>query len=111
MKVLHLQDDFSLDECDISIKDILVLVSEYEGGSWEGSGWAYILFNDGHIEEYNLSHCSCYGPLENKAFATWDSRSSFIKDAKNAIGHSGSDRLVQTFIQNTKGIRCQLMKS
>lgn len=39
------------------------LVHWYDGGCYEGSGEA-VGYKDGNLYIYNLSHCSCYGPLE-----------------------------------------------
>ncbi len=36
----------------------------YTYGEYEGYGWAVFRFSDGEFDAKDLSHCSCYGPLE-----------------------------------------------
>ncbi len=42
----------------------------YEEGSYEGSGEAVALREDGTLDLHNLGHCSCYGPMEEWPSAT-----------------------------------------
>lgn len=57
MYIFHLQDQPGHEAGD-------VFISDYEEGSYDGSGEA-ILLKDGKVYVYGLGHCSCYGPLEN----------------------------------------------
>lgn len=59
MIIVHLNDDCGEPEqnCD-------VFVSEYNAGFYEGDGEALGLCEN-RVYEYNLSHCSCYGPLDD----------------------------------------------
>jgi hypothetical protein len=55
-----------LHDCPGSVGDEYpISVTYYEGGCYEGSGSALALSNDGYVYEFNLGHCSCYGPLES----------------------------------------------
>jgi len=40
-------------------------VYRYEEGCWDGSGKAVGMKEDGTLWLFDLSHCSCYGPLDN----------------------------------------------
>lgn len=59
MKSFHLCDD-----PDIT-GNYIWIVSDYQSGSYEGSGQAVALTTDGNLLVWeSLSHCSCYGPDE-----------------------------------------------
>jgi hypothetical protein len=45
------------------VPNALAVVYDYEAGSYEGSGYAVIRYADGW-DIVNLSHCSCYGPMD-----------------------------------------------
>jgi hypothetical protein len=51
------------DELD-GFEDCVWVVYWYEGGSYDGSGEAIYLKEDGQLYSENLGHCSCYGPLD-----------------------------------------------
>lgn len=56
----------------------------YESGDYDGGGEAVALRKDGKIDVWNLSHCSCYGPLDE-----WDHKpdvysvEEFLRDKEN----------------------------
>lgn len=62
-------NESAIDDWDIShypdrYKDYIWVVTDYETGSYCGSGIAIALHNNGQLHEYDLGHCSCYGPTE-----------------------------------------------
>lgn len=60
VKTIHLRDDPGTYDVPHQI-----LVTDYESGSWEGSGYAYALLEDGTtVREISIGHCSCFGPWE-----------------------------------------------
>jgi hypothetical protein len=64
--------------------DAQIVVTDYECGSWEGSGSALTLENDGTVRLHNLGHCSCYGPWEN-SFDEWANLDALIEDSKSVL--------------------------
>lgn len=84
------------DECSDSYgfpSDALVVVTEYEQGDYEGSGEALVLCADGSVKEYNLGHCSCYGPWENGCDCSWD---NFADWQESVMGAASLD-LIEAF--------------
>lgn len=56
--------EFHFDE-EVSVPDNYeVFVSDYHIDSYEGYGEA-VGIKDGYAYIYNLSHCSCYGPIDD----------------------------------------------
>lgn len=57
------------DELDFSdekiVKECLWLVYSYEEGCYCGDGYAIALHSDGRLLEFDLGHCSCYGPTDH----------------------------------------------
>jgi hypothetical protein len=64
--------DLLTDEYDLSyVKDDYVwFVYFYSNGGYDGCGEAVALGKDGFLHCLDLSHCSCYGPMENWATKT-----------------------------------------
>jgi hypothetical protein len=63
MKLYQVGPD-ELSNYDIqSIKSSDYFVYHYESGSYDGSGTG-IAKRDGKFYSYNLSHCSCFGPID-----------------------------------------------
>ena len=88
----HLIDEpYSPPEC-------VVLATEYTAGDYEGSGWALAMDADGIVQEYNLGHCSCYGPFD-EVFASWNNFAEFIADRDSCRSIQASDRLVKVFVK------------
>ena len=73
--------------CDAQgiINDSDVFVTDYESEIYSGYGFALVQRKNGNIELYNLSHCSCYGPMEHPPFLTWNSIDDFLND--NSVLH------------------------
>ncbi len=40
-------------------------VCHYTNGGYEGHGYMVAMGTDGRLYVWNLSHCSCYGPLDD----------------------------------------------
>jgi hypothetical protein len=56
-----------------------IVVTDYHIGDYCGDGSALVLGPDNKVREYNLSHCSCYGPFDNDGVVqTWDSIDEFL---------------------------------
>lgn len=70
MQVYHLNDDCG--DPDSGGPEFLWIVTDYEAGSYDGSGDAVGLTVDGKLYTTSLGHCSCFGPWE----AGWDQHSS-----------------------------------
>lgn len=64
MKELHLRDNPVSGYGEDNLKGYEFLVTDYENGGYDGCGTAYAL-KEGEVIEFNLSHCSCYGPFES----------------------------------------------
>ncbi|MGL5566017.1 MAG: hypothetical protein ACRDC4_09850 [Plesiomonas sp.] len=61
-------DDIGLRDNDkefLASQGVVKIIGWYGSGSYEGSGEALIVFNDGTLNLRNLGHCSCYGPWED----------------------------------------------
>ncbi|MGL5582996.1 MAG: hypothetical protein ACRDCE_18865 [Cetobacterium sp.] len=61
-------DDIGLSEGQKRVLEsigAIKVIGWYGYGSYEGSGEALIVFNDGTLSLENLGHCSCYGPWDN----------------------------------------------
>ena len=103
MKIINLKDDIK-DYCyDLDQSNVLILVTEYEIGCYDGYGHALSLNKDGSVNEYNLMHCSCYGPFENKPVGTWISLGAFIEDDRVlSTNLKKSDEIVKRFIEEAK---------
>ena len=101
VRQINIQDDpDSFGEDD----SVLVVVTEYDRDTWEGHGYAYSYNVDGSVTEYNLSHCSCYGPWERQGeLSHWATLDQFEADLGSAIGHNGSQNLVKEFLLTVKG--------
>ena len=68
MKVVHLNEDPY--DCDCIKADYLV--TQYTNEGYGGSGTAYsYLVEKNEVSQYNLGHCSCYGPCESGPTSTW----------------------------------------
>ena len=53
------------DEADFGhVEDFVWVVYDYTIGDWSGDGEAIALRKDGMLVEFNLGHCSCYGPTD-----------------------------------------------
>jgi hypothetical protein len=105
MKKIHLVDD-----CGIPEGNILVFVSEYRIGYYDGDGMALALFSDGSIVEYDLGHCSCYGPLESGSDRAWNNRKEFKKEADSVLLLNSSAKLCSEFLEAIKGVRTNVHK-
>ncbi len=59
-------DDVHSYELDrFSSDDIAYIVYWYEIYSYEGDGDCVVIHHDNSMEYFGMSHCSCYGPLED----------------------------------------------
>jgi hypothetical protein len=58
--IVHLSEDPG----GYDMPNARLIVTWYEAGSYEGSGTAYVLTDNGKVEQWHLSHCSCNGPWE-----------------------------------------------
>lgn len=63
MEVIHLQDDPGEPYGSESV-GVLWIVTDYESGSWDGSGTA-IGFDGKNLLSWGLGHCSCNGPFDD----------------------------------------------
>ena len=93
MKVKHLQDDPG----GLPGGAWDVVVTDYEAGDWEGSGYALLrVAGTGELKEFNLGHCSCYGP--------WEYPPTEFKDDEYVLssGHLPT-RLVEAFRELCNG--------
>lgn len=92
--VIHLKDTpYEMAE------DFSVCVTDYDEGDWDGSGWALTLTEAGSVWEWNLTHCSCYGPFEKGPSNKWDSFAAFLIDSESVTSISAPVRLVRAFIE------------
>jgi hypothetical protein len=63
MEIVALNQD--MDDYDIKqIGDYSKVIYHYTYGSYEGYGELVAYTEDGKLDVIDLSHCSCYGPLE-----------------------------------------------
>src|SRR5690606_36900805 len=54
------------DDADfVQVEDFVWVVYDYTDNGWDGDGEAIALRKDGMLVEFNLSHCSCYGPTDD----------------------------------------------
>lgn len=68
MKVLHLNED-PYDSNDIKAD---YFVTQYTNEGYEGHGTAYSYSTEkDEVSQYNLGHCSCYGPCEAGPTEIW----------------------------------------
>ncbi|MGL5013761.1 MAG: hypothetical protein ACRC6V_05645 [Bacteroidales bacterium] len=61
------EDDIGLSNTEKEFLEsigVVKIIGWYGSGSYEGSGEALIVFNDGTLRLENLGHCSCYGPWD-----------------------------------------------
>lgn len=65
MEIVALNDELS--EYDLAFDHNLYkkIVYYYTSEAYEGYGELIALSNENMLYVYNLSHCSCYGPMEN----------------------------------------------
>lgn len=103
MIVIHLFDEPSLYAMRDQINNVLIMVDHYEAGCYDGMGWGLVLNKDGSIEEYNLGHCSCYGPYED-SHKMWKSKKEFLDDCSSVIGVSSPQEVIDAFIAELNGI-------
>ena len=68
------------------VKDCVWLVYEYadDPDNYCGSGKAIALHRDGRLLEFNLGHCSCYGPTEHMDYKD-DGKELDCKEFINSI--------------------------
>jgi len=70
MNVFNVGRD-ELSEWDMDYaKGAVWFVYSYEIDGYEGSGEGVALMEDGRLQCFNLSHCSCYGAMEQGTFTT-----------------------------------------
>ena len=43
---------------------VFVVMYEYFTETYEAHGTMVVVFSDGSTQKYDLSHCSCYGPID-----------------------------------------------
>jgi hypothetical protein len=90
--IIHLRDDPQIDgHCG----DMILVVTSYEIDSFWGSGDAYALGKDGKFYEGNLSHNSCYPPLD-------DGWSEFRINENVLSSPHGGDKLLERFLEEVK---------
>ncbi len=53
-----------LDRCDYG-HQVVKIEYWYALGDYEGAGEATLTLDDGRTATFSLSHCSCYGPLDD----------------------------------------------
>jgi hypothetical protein len=68
MNVLHLNEDpYDWDGIKADY-----FVTQYTNEGYEGHGTAYSYSTEkDEVSQYNLGHCSCYGPCEAGPTSTW----------------------------------------
>jgi hypothetical protein len=112
MKIYNVGPD-ELSEWDFSdrLKDGYVwFVYFYEEGSYEGSGEAVALREDGTLDLHNLGHCSCYGPMEEWPSTVAMSVEEFVRpkdsiwdyEAKDAVFQKVQELLKETSVFDDK---------
>lgn len=79
-KALHIYGDDMPYDSDSFINNSLIFVTDYDSDIYDGRGYALVQNMEGAVELYNLSHCSCYGPLDSGPILTWKSVEDFIND-------------------------------
>jgi hypothetical protein len=60
-RITHLDEDPS-----VPSDELLWLVTDYKSGDYDGEGRALGRRATGEFVEWDLSHCSCYGPFEHR---------------------------------------------
>jgi hypothetical protein len=80
-------------------KDLSLFVYHYTEGDWDGSGDA-VGYNPAtkQVEVYDLSHCSCYGPLEDPPCFCCDVE----EFDNNALWGSGNSAVDARFLEELK---------
>lgn len=76
----------------------------YESGSWEGSGYA-LAYNkeDGLLHHKSLSHCSCYGPMEDWASCGEVTVDEFLNGTESVFDYDCRDEIKIKAIELLKG--------
>lgn len=64
MKQINLKDDPG--ECDLA--GVELVVTQYDAGEYDGSGYAAFVKDDGTCWYMDLGHCSCYGPWDESVW-------------------------------------------
>lgn len=64
MKVIELKDGAGNPPESFDGVRVEIAVTFYEPGSWDGSGEALLLGDNGVLYTWNMGHCSCYGPWD-----------------------------------------------
>lgn len=65
--------------------DIDWIIYDYEDYGYEGSGWALVRNKNDIYLLYNLSHCSCYGPLDNTYIVRYNSWTEITANSCHAL--------------------------
>lgn len=98
MHAVHLADTPYFDDCEL--EHVVLLVTEYFSGEYEGDGWALALMDNGHVREYNLSHCSCYGPFESQGyFGCWTRAIDFLQDVDHVRNINVTENVLNKFVE------------
>lgn len=78
-QIIHLKDDPGSDYNDRLTGSKLV-VSKYEAHPWDGNG-DLLSYREGKVEYFDLSHCSCYGPLNDGPRAVYTPEEFLTRNA------------------------------
>lgn len=73
------------------VKNLVLFVTDYRAGCYEGEGEALGLTADGEVFEWRLGHCSCYDPLDRRG-DSWGSLQSFRNLEAAAFGNAALEK-------------------
>lgn len=91
MTELHLKDETGL----YNVSDADVVVTKYEIGDYCGGGDA-LVWRNGQVEYWCLSHCSCYGPFDERPVSTMTLEK--FKEINGTVTAEWSDDLAAAFL-------------
>ena len=77
------EDDFGEEYCKLP-NGVKWVAYDYTNEGYEGSGSALVAWEDGTFHFEDMSHCSCYSPLEN--VATQNRAKHSLKDIESWFG-------------------------
>ena len=89
------QDPFDYNELDELQDQIELIVTDYSYGYYEGSGIALVKTYDGRWFEWDLGHCSCYGPRDAIELDSPINIERFLQEDSSTVTYNEDRRAVQ----------------
>lgn len=83
---------------------VQVVVTDYETGDYCGSGDALLLYEDNTVMQISLSHCSCYGPMEDGERKSGEMTLEQFREQNAEVTSPWSDKLGAKFLELVDGL-------